>query len=294
MEKEGLEGTGSTYTIRKSGDVEITEDLPEGDSVKLLARGVGELQEIQERLQARVDRGQEDTWSRIHWVTASRNCYKFLKQGARWHRIRQEVIKIRWLEQQKKTEVIAIWDTANQEEVDMADSWSKATNSTDEWGLQEGELNRLWAEWGIQPTVDAFASSENKVCEKFFSKWPQTGSAGVNFFAQQLQPEETYYCCPPVKEAGHMLRRLQRFNQVTAVVVVPAWEGSVHWSLLKEGSGYIREVQEYKKWKPSCVDTSNQSSIFSLNNVNMWAGIYRKGCGFRFSINIDLCEIKYM
>ena len=59
MEKEGLEGTGSTYTIRKSGDVEITEDLPEGDSVKLLARGVGELQEIQERLQARVDRGQD-------------------------------------------------------------------------------------------------------------------------------------------------------------------------------------------------------------------------------------------
>ena len=88
--------------------MEITEDLPEGDSVKLLARGVGELQEIQERLQARVDRGQEDTWSRIHWVTASRNCYKFLQQGARWHRIRQEVIRIRWLEQQKKTEVIAI------------------------------------------------------------------------------------------------------------------------------------------------------------------------------------------
>ena len=122
-----------------------------------------------------MDRGQEDTWSRIHWVTASRNCYKFLKQGARWHRIRQEVIKIRWLEQQKKTEVIAIWDTANKEEVDNADSWSKATNSTDEWGLQEGELNKLWAEWGIKPTVDAFASSENKVLDKFFSKWPQTG-----------------------------------------------------------------------------------------------------------------------
>ena len=88
-----------------------------------------------------------------------------------------------------------------------------------------------------------------------------------------------------------MLRRLQRFEQVTAVVVVPTWEGSVHWSLLKEGTGYIQEVQEYKKWKPSCVDTSNQSSILSLNNVNMWAGIYRKGFGF--NINIDLCETRY-
>jgi hypothetical protein len=30
--------------------------------------------------------------------------------------------------------------------------------------------------------VDAFASSDNNICEKYFSKWPQTGAAGVIFF----------------------------------------------------------------------------------------------------------------
>ena len=57
MEKEGLKGTGSAYTIGKSGDVEFTEDLLERDSVELVVRGVGEILEIQERMQARADKG---------------------------------------------------------------------------------------------------------------------------------------------------------------------------------------------------------------------------------------------
>ena len=51
------EGTGSAYTIGKSGDVEFTEDLLERDSVELVVRGVGEILEIQERMQARADKG---------------------------------------------------------------------------------------------------------------------------------------------------------------------------------------------------------------------------------------------
>ena len=37
--------------------MEFTEDLLERDSVELVVRGVGEILEIQERMQARADKG---------------------------------------------------------------------------------------------------------------------------------------------------------------------------------------------------------------------------------------------
>ena len=133
-----------------------------------------------------------------------------------------------WLEKQKKIEVVPVWETKIQKEIVEADRWSKASASTDKWGLQEDERVNLWREWAITPTIDAFASSSNTVCSAFFSKWPQMGAAGVNFFAQELKASKVYYCCLPVKEAGHMIHRLTSSNNVTALVVVPAWEGSVH------------------------------------------------------------------
>ena len=125
-------------------------------------------------------------------------------------------------------EVVPVWETKIQKEIVEADRWSKASASTDEWGLQEDERVNLWREWAITPTIDAFASSSNTVCSAFYSKWPQMGAAGVNFFAQELKASKVYYCCLPVKEAGHMIHRLTSSNNVTALVVVPAWEGSVH------------------------------------------------------------------
>ncbi len=68
-----------------------------------------------------------------------------------------------------------------------------------------------------QATVNAFASRSNSTCDKFFFKWPQVGSSGVNFFVQLLVPEEVYFYCPPVKDIGHMLIRLKAYHDVTAI-----------------------------------------------------------------------------
>ena len=101
--------------------------------------------------------------------------------------------------------MVPVWETKIQKEIVEVDRWSKASASTDEWGLQEDERENLWREWAITPTIDAFASSSNAVCPAFYSKWPQMGAAGVNFLAQELKASEVYYCCPPVKEASHMI-----------------------------------------------------------------------------------------
>ncbi len=92
--------------------------------------------------------------------------------------------------------------------------------------------------------MDGFASRANAACKKFIAKWPQLGAEGVNFFAQELRSTEVYYCCPPVHEAGHLLRSLAKACRVTAVVVLPAWQGSSYWPLLQDGADLRPEIKK--------------------------------------------------
>ena len=276
-QQANLEKDHTAVVLKKCGQVEMVTDLPGGTNTMAVVKGVEELWEIQKRLAALPDGQVTDSWKKVLWVTGSRNCYNFLKQGARWETIRQEIMQVRWLEKAKKAEIVAVWDTKNVEEVKEADRWSKASASTDEWGLCTEDREAACEELGIRPTIDSFASSENNACEKFFSRWPQSGSVGVNFFAQQLEQDEVYYCCPPVKEVGHMLRRLDKFAGVKALIIIPAWEGSVYWSLLRTGDRFIDKVLKHKIWMPTCKDTSQQKSLFSYNNTRMLAAVYISG-----------------
>ena len=99
------------WIVKKSGQVEATQDMPGGRETGKVAAGVNELWELQERLDRLPDRKSGDRWTRIVWKTDSRNCYNFLKQGARWESIRKEVLQIKWMEIQKKVMVEPVWET---------------------------------------------------------------------------------------------------------------------------------------------------------------------------------------
>ena len=103
------------------------------------------------------------------------------------------------------------------------------------------------------------------------------GAAGVNFFPQELKASEVYYCCPTVKEAGHMIRRLTSSNNVTALVVVPAWEGSIHWSLIQDEMAKSTSFRRTKIWLPTCTDSGRATSRFSDSSIRIWAGLFSKG-----------------
>jgi hypothetical protein len=61
------------------------------------------------------------------------------------------------------------------------------------------KLGPQWVHLHLHPA----AMPLNKV---FFPKWLGVSSSYVNF-SQQLQSEDVYYCCPPVKNIGHMLNK---------------------------------------------------------------------------------------
>jgi hypothetical protein len=58
--------------------------------------------------------------------------------------------------------------------------------STRRVGATQEQVSKLYIRFQMQPTVDAFASSSNAVCQKFFSMAPQKGGQAVDFLAQQL------------------------------------------------------------------------------------------------------------
>ena len=98
----------------------------------------------------------------------------------------------------------------------------------------------------------------------------------MNFFAQQLNKEVIYFCCPPVKLISHTIRRLQRFAQVRAILLFLAWSGHSFWSLLKNGDNFTPEVQSQRILEVQFQDTGCGKSVFMRKQgVVVWVALWK-------------------
>jgi hypothetical protein len=236
-----------------------------------------ELQQVQMALEQRLG-GNAEKWSRLFWRTENRISRKLLRQGTLSSVYNDQVIRICWLEVKTKTKLLPVRGGARGATLKEATARLASTTSTDEWGVAREQLEEVFQEFELWPTVDAFASSVNAICGNFFSKWPQEGSAGVNFFSQKLSSAEVYFCCPPIKEIGQMIRKLLVEDRITAILVLPAWSGSTYWSLLREPDGYVKEVIQWKSWTAKCRDFgAGESMLGRQTGVRMWAAIFQTG-----------------
>ena len=53
----------------------------------------------------------------------------------------------------------------------------------------------------LTPSIDCFATDLNKKCKRSVSKIPQEVSLAVNFFTQELYPNEIY--CSGINKGGY-------------------------------------------------------------------------------------------
>ena len=74
--------------------------------------------------------------------------------------------------------------------IQWADSGSKDFQS-DDYSLDPATFKPLESTFGKFDT-DAFATTPNVVCEKFYSRYSSSGSSGGNFFAQGLSSREFF------------------------------------------------------------------------------------------------------
>jgi len=70
---------------------------------------------------------------------------------------------------------------------------------------------------------------------------PQSGSMGVNFFAQNLSPEERYFCCPPTKLIIPCYRAIAACPGAKALLLMPEWYGANNWPYFFNG----KEIKQY-------------------------------------------------
>ena len=182
---------------------------------------------------------------RLYWQTDSKNSFIFMSRGSRVPSIQKDVIKLKKLEKRLNLQIVPVWTSRNHNRIVLADLGSKFSQSTDEWGVSRDLIQQIFSSWEIQPTVDCFASSSNTICGKFFSKIPQIGSSGVNFFVQDLKVHEIYFCCPPTKLVGHTWHHLLNHKGITAILICPVWKSANYWPLIFQGPNPHKNIKEF-------------------------------------------------
>ena len=266
-----------SWILRVDGQLEQIEEYPGGVGQNNVVGGLAELGVLCDVLLDMPK--QEGRWKVLRWHTASRNCYNFIKKGARCSAVAEEVVRLRWAELRARVEVVPVWQADTWEDIVAADKWSEGSASTDEWGVEEQELEKVFEELGCHPTIDAFANRRNTKCERFYSKHPQMGAEGVDFFSQTLSSEEVYYCCPPVKDVAAAICKLNGTKGVTAIMVMPAWKSSPYWSLLRDRDGFKPAVKKWKFWETGEFRNTGPGNVLFARGarIQMWAAVYKTG-----------------
>ena len=126
-------------------------------------------------------------------MTDSQCCFAFLKRGSRKSQIQKVVLRIKQFEFQYNIKIIPIWSPRTSIQIQLADLGSKFSSSTDEWSIDKISYDAILNYFNVVPTVDCFSSNSNSKCLKLFSKIPQVGTAGIDFFAQTLICSEVYW-----------------------------------------------------------------------------------------------------
>ena len=213
----------------------------------------------------------------IYWVSDSKNVYHFLKKGSRRRDIQETVLKIKEWERQLGIRIVPIWKPRTVSDIVMADLGSKMYKSTDEWGINMALFKKIQRYVGEEVTIDGFATSANKRVPRFFSKYPQKGMLGMNFFAQELESGEVYWLCPPIGMVAKCIRHvLGAKSDVLAYISFPEWKSQNFWPMIVRGDHFAPFV--------SCVYYSHPNYIGYNDSYRTLKG--RKG--FRFvTIFID-------
>ena len=112
--------------------------------------------------------------------------------------------------------------------------------------------------------VDCMAQAWNRKADIFYSKSEEEGSSGVNFFSQNLNPNLSHYCFPPVSCIVAAILHLARFG-CTGLLVLPEWRSCSYWTnVLPDGKHLPVWVRGFLRFKPSgfILDPAINSNTF--------------------------------
>ena len=221
--------------IYEAGSFKLVEEYAFSREEQATSSGQRELLAIHKTLKNR-RKEMERQKGRVYWITDSQNVHGFMKRGSRQAQIQNIVLDIKMLEKEMGIRIIPIWKPRTTRQIVLADLGSKAYLSTDEWSIDDRTFKQVQKHIGLEVTVDGFATSVNKKVDKFFSKYPQCGSAGIDFFAQKLSDQEVYWLNPPVQLVLSTINHILSIDtRVIAYVSFPEWKSANYWPTVIRG-----------------------------------------------------------
>jgi hypothetical protein len=115
-----------------------------------------------------------------------------------------------------------------------ADEQSRRKPTHADWKLHPSLFKQILQHFGARPTVDLFASAQNRQLKTFFSYHFDHRSAGVDAFQQQWNLHRTLYAYPPPSLLGRVLQRYRETCCDPLVLIFPVWMAQTWFPSLLE------------------------------------------------------------
>lgn len=127
-------------------------------------------------------------------------------------------------------------------------------------------FNRMWGPF----TCDLFANYHNHKVKKFYSKFVDSFTAGVDAFSFDWS-QDNNWIVPPVRLISKTISHLMACKG-KGVLVAPKWISSPFWSSIVDYDGcfksFVKDYVEYKNPSRFFVRGSQWNSIFHEEKVS--------------------------
>ena len=201
--------------------------------------------------------------SRVKWFTESQSPVRIVEVGSMQFSLPTLAISIFEFCIRNNIELSVQWipRSLNQK----ADSVSKFMD-IDDWQITSEFFALLEQYWGPH-TIDCFANFYNTKIERFFSRFWNPGTAGVDAFFQSWQ-NENCLLVPPVTLVCETLKHMDGDSTV-GTLVIPDWPSSAFWLLL--WGHYKNAIVSFSRHigKNVLIHGRNVNSLFGSPN---WEG----------------------
>ena len=130
----------------------------------------------------------------------------------------------------------------------------------DDWQITPDLFQSLEQLWGPH-TVDCFANYYTAKLPRFFSRFWNPGTSGIDFFAQELSSENCLVV-PPAALVARVIRYLS-LQKAMATVVVPLGPSSSFWPLL---------TRKYRLFIKGCFTLNAYQALTLGRNLSSFLG----------------------
>ena len=195
--------------------------------------------------------------SLVKWFTDSQSAAKIVEVGSMKLDLQRLAVKIFQFCVAHNIRLEVQWIPRTENE--RADYVSRLIDF-DDWQITPEFFLRLEELWGPH-TVDCFANFYTAKLPRFFSRFWNPGTSGVDFFVQNLESENCLVV-PPVPLVARALLYLS-LQKARATIVIPQWPSSSFWPLL---------TSKYKQFMKGCFLHNATDSLTLGRNLNSFLG----------------------